>query len=139
MVSKILNKTFVALSFSNDTDLNINIHDLMEGVLDFDIQGDNFTELAGATGTILSANVYVRVSTTIHLRADSAKYSIWQKRFISNGSVNGSATLKFDNGAEWTLRNIRINAGSYSPSGQSGDSPFVITADLLVNADLIAG
>lgn len=135
----ILKKTLAGISFSEDTSLNIVIQDLMEGVLDFDIQGDNFTELAGATETILSANVYVRTSTTIHLRADSPKYEIWQKRFFSNGSVNGSATLTFDNGATWTLRKIRINAGSYTPNGQSGDSTFTLTADVLVNSDLIVG
>lgn len=134
----ILNKTLAGISFSEDTSLNIVIQDLMDGVLDFDIQDDNFNELKGATETILSASVYVRATTTIHLRADSAKYAIWQKRFFSNGSVRGSATLTFDNGSTWTLRKMRISAGNYSPNGQSGDAIFTLSADLLVNTDLIA-
>lgn len=134
----IINKSLVGMSFGEDTGLNIVMQDLLDTMLSFSFEGDNFNEISGAGETITTPEFYARTSTTIHIRADSPKYEVYQKRLISNARAKGSATLTFDNGTNWTLRNIVIKmGGEYTADGRSADGAFTITADVRLNSDLL--
>lgn len=134
----IINKSLVGISFGEDTSLNIVMQDLLDTMLSFSFEGENFNEIAGAGETITTPEFYARTSTTIHLRSDSPKYEVYQKRLISNARAKGSATLTFDNGINWTLRNIVIKmGGEYTADGRSADGAFTITADVRLNSDLL--
>lgn len=134
----IINKSIVGISFGEDTSLNIVMQDLLDSMLSFSFEGENFNEISGAGETITTPEFYTRTSTTIHIRADSPKYQTYQARLINNGRVSGNATLTFDNGTNWTLRNIIIKmGGEYTSDGRSADGAFTLTADVRLNSDLL--
>ena len=134
-----LNKSLVSLSFANDPQLNIVSSDLQENMITISFNGENaFNEIAGVTETILSPNFYTRASITINLSPLSSKFDIWKDKIVSNGYVEGTASLVTDNGATFNIKKIVIKQGDIDANGTSGVTPFIISCDYEVNKELKA-
>lgn len=134
----ILNKSFVSLSFAEDPSLNLVASDLHENMISISYGDDNFIQERGATSTILGVNFFTRATITINMSPLSSKFEIWKNRVISNGYINGSASLKADNGTTDNLKNIVISLGDRDITGASGVATFTLTCDFSVNQELYA-
>lgn len=135
-MANVLNGNLVGVSFSENTQLNIIGQDLMDSFLTFSPDGSPFNEMAGAFGTSLGANAYMRYVVEVHIRADSPKYDVYYDRVFSNAHVPGTATVTLDNGRNFTISQIVIEPSPYTADRKTGDGIFNIRCDVTVNKDL---
>lgn len=130
-----LSKFIIAVSFDEESQLNLTAHDMGESMVTF-TPGENTGRAPAAVGSVPTANIAVEESISISVKKTSPSYAIWKKQVEQNGILKGTCTVTDDVGEKYTFSDLSIVIGDHDATATSAEAAYTIIGNRYYNRNL---
>lgn len=136
-MAKTINVKLTQIIFSDYPNLTMGVNDLAKEAGTLTFEGDFTNRLAGATGSILSPNLYVVGTMSFKALKTSPQTLEFWKQIQKTTILEGTATFNGDFAFEATARQLDVSVGEISADGSQAFVEVVIKGDFTINAQTV--
>lgn len=135
-----INRLYNKLVFSDDSNLDVDVYDMGTEQCTCSFENRGVSRLEAATGTVVSLQVFIKVSLSVSMRKTSPKIGFYRDRILQNGFVGGTVTLYDDANNSYVAYNPSITIDDLGAlNGTEPAITFIVECDLPVNETALAG
>lgn len=135
-----INRLYNKLVFSDNSDLDVDVYDMGSEQCTCAFETRGVSRLEAATGTVVSLQVFVKVTLSVSMRKTSPKIGFYRDAILKNGFVGGTVTLYDDANNSYIAYNPSITIDDLGAlNGTEPAITFLVECDLPVNEEALAG
>lgn len=135
-----INRLYNKLVFSDDSNLDVDVYDMGTEQCSCSFETRGVSRLEAATGTVVSLQVFTKVTLSVSMRKTSPKIGFYRDRILQNGFVGGTVTLYDDANNSYVAYNPSVTIDDLGAlNGTEPAITFLVECDLPVNETALAG